>query len=209
MQVSGRLQWMGTWIGSSSWSRRALTPTWGTRLDTQLWWVCSEDVWLKVLQWPHVSKLLLICVYLSTMQVAVVIALYASSFLRPVLVHLPRHPAVLHHSIDHLTAAASMLSDSCCTTGQIQWSVMTMVHPLYIRYRAVDIIKTFEEDGLVVILPPACICCSVKRLSRLQSRAMKRCVSCFWSAVQPSAARWTRGSSFPSSWHRSKICGNC
>lgn len=68
------------------------------------------------------------------MQVAVAILLYASFFLRMGLVHVPRHQEVPHRFIAQLTAAIWMLLDCFCTTGQIQHSVMMMVHPLYIRY---------------------------------------------------------------------------
>lgn len=87
------------------------------------------------------------------MQVEVVILLYASFFLRRVPVHLPRHQVVPPHCIDQLTADTWMWLDSFCTTGQIQWSVMTMVHPLYIRYSNAsnNIIKSFQRETLMIV----------------------------------------------------------
>lgn len=141
--------------------------------------------------WPRASKPLHgVCVFhYSTMQVAAVVTPYAGFFLRLVLVRPPRPQAVPHHSIDRLTAAISMWSDSCCTTGRIQRSVMTMVHPLYIRYRTARCNQSIPEAQSDGHLTTARICCSIKRSSRLQSRVTKRYVSCFWSTVQRSAAR--------------------
>lgn len=67
------------------------------------------------------------------MQVAAVTLLYASFFLRMVLVRLHRLRAVPHRSIGQLTVVIWMWSDSCCTTEQIQCCVMMMVHLLCIR----------------------------------------------------------------------------
>lgn len=90
----------------------------------------------SVIHYPEPTLLYNFYVFLfvSTMQVALVILLYASFFLRMGLVHLPRHEAVPHHCTAQLTAVIWMLLGFFCTTGQIQCSVMMMVHPLYIRY---------------------------------------------------------------------------
>lgn len=96
---------------------------------------CMVDFEVSYSHILHPDLLLhFLCVCFSIMQVAAVISLYASCFLRMALVRLPRHQAVPHHFIGQLTVVIWMWLNSCCTTRQIQCCVMMMVHLLCIRW---------------------------------------------------------------------------
>lgn len=144
--------------------------------------------------------------YFSTTPVGEVILLFASSFLRMELVPVPRLRAGLLHSIAQPTVVTWLWSGCCWTIGQILCFVMMMAHPLYIRHECLLAMhsKTFLKNtcNAVSILYYKFDDVYVFCVSRLQNEVTWRCVSCFSSTAPPSKARWTKGSSFLTSWHQ-------